>query len=217
MTYPRERWTMAELDRRCLERAEYRRTAPALLELEGCRCAVRDLGVGGLRIEPAPAGRVWHVDQQVRGTLVLRTGERVAIVGRIGRLDRAGMSLLPAGDPWPTAAQVEAERWVLRQRNRERRSAPRLPISPAPADGASTTTPLRDVSATGLRYQLTRFESAPAVGSRIEGALQLDAMTVIEVRGRVARHMGREIAVIFDPPGLDEGVLALLHERFFPR
>jgi PilZ domain len=72
------------------------------------------------------------------------------------------------------------------------------------------------VSATGLRYALTRFEAAPAMGSRIEGALQLDADTAIEVRGRVVRHVGREIAVAFDPPGLDPAVLEMLHLRFFP-
>ena len=63
---------------------------------------------------------------------------------------------------------------------------------------------------------LTRSESAPATGSRIEGALQLDAETVIEVRGRVVRHVGREIAVAFDPPGLGADVLLMLHQRFFP-
>src|SRR5712691_9089297 len=55
-----ERWNVARLDRRAVPRVEYRRTAPALLELEGYRCAVRDLGCGGLRVEPAPAGRVWE-------------------------------------------------------------------------------------------------------------------------------------------------------------
>src|SRR5712691_4967129 len=55
-----ERWSVARLDRRVVPRVEYRRTAPALLELEGYRCAVRDLGCGGLRVEPAPAGRVWE-------------------------------------------------------------------------------------------------------------------------------------------------------------
>ncbi len=208
---------MAGLDRRSLARAEYRRTAPALLELEGCRCAVRDLGPGGLRVEPAPAGRVWLLDQHVAGTLVLRTGERLALGGRIGRVDRAGLALFPDGDAWPSAADIAAERAALFQRHRERRSAPRLPILPATADAQRAQTPLRDVSATGLRYSLTRFESAPAVGSRIEGALQIDAETRIEIRGRVVRHVGREIAVSFDPPGLDPAVLALLHERFFPR
>ena len=72
------------------------------------------------------------------------------------------------------------------------------------------------MSAAGLRYALTRFESAPAIGSRIEGELQLDADTAIEVRGRVVRHVGREIAIAFDPPGLDPAVLELLHRRFFP-
>src|SRR5437868_7566997 len=217
MPTPRERWRMAQLARRCVERAEYRRTAPGLLEIEGYPCAVRDLGLGGLRIEPAPAGRAWHVDQQVSGTLVLRDGDRVELHARIGRVDRAGLAFLPDGACWPTAAAIEAERTALLQRHRERRGAPRLPIPQPTADASATRTPLRDVSATGLRYVLTRSESAPATGSRIEGALQLDAETVIEVRGRVVRHFGREIAVAFDPPGLDPAVLALLHRRYFPQ
>jgi hypothetical protein len=215
MTPPRERWTAAHLDRRSLPRAEYRRTSPALLELDGCRCAVRDLGLGGLRVEPAPGGRVWSVNQQVAGTVVLRTRERIAVEARIGRIDRAGLALFPASDLWPTGADIDAERTALLQRQRERRAAPRLPI-PLAADASGTGTPLRDVSAVGLRYALTRFESAPAIGSRIEGALQLDADTAIEVRGRVVRHAGREVAVAFDPPGLDPAVLELLHQRFFP-
>lgn len=218
MTAPPERWTAARhLDRRGLARAEYRRTAPALLELEGFRCAVRDLGLGGLRIEPAPGGRVWRVEQQVAGTVVLRTGERVAVEAWIGRIDRAGLALFPDSDRWPTAVEIEAERAALLQRHRERRAAPRLPIPQSASDQAGSGTPLRDVSAGGLRYALTRFESAPAIGSRIEGALQLDADTAIEVRGRVVRHVGREIAVVFDPPGLDPAVLEMLRRRFFSR
>ena len=209
-----ERWRIAQLDRRTLARAEYRRTAPGLLELEGCHCAVRDLGPGGLRIEPAPAGRVWQYGELVTGILVLRAGDRIPIRARIGRVDRAGLALFPEGGGWPSMVAIEGERATLVQRHRERRAAPRLPI-PAPA-GDSRGTPLRDVSATGLRYVLTQSESAPATGSRIEGALQVDAETVIEVRGRVVRHLGREIAVAFDPPGLNAAVLALLRRRFFP-
>ena len=216
MTAPRERWTAAHLDRRCLARAEYRRTAPALLELDGCHCAVRDLGVGGLRVEPAPGGRVWSLHQRVSGTVVLRTGDRIPLGACIGRIDRSGLAFFPDGDRWPTVMDIEAERATLLLRHRERRGAPRLPIPVSTSDAPGTGTPLRDVSATGLRYALTRFESAPSIGSRIEGALQLDAETSIEVRGRVVRHMGREIAVAFDPPGLDPAVLELLHQRFFP-
>jgi hypothetical protein len=213
---PFDRRKLTQLDRRLLPRAEYRRTSPALLELEGFRCAVRDLGLGGLRVEPAPAGRVWLPDQDVVGTIVLRTGERVELGGMIGRVDRAGLALFPGDHRWPTPVHIEAERAALIQRHRERRSAPRLPI-PIPAGRApASVTGLRDVSATGLRYMLTSTESAPATGSRIEGSLQLDAETVIDVRGRVVRHVGREIAVVFDPPGLDAKVLALLHQRFFP-
>ena len=209
-----ERWRIAQLDRRTLARAEYRRTAPGLLELEGCHCAVRDLGPGGLRIEPAPAGRVWQYGELVTGILVLRAGDRIPIRARIGRVDRAGLALFPESGQWPSMVAIESERATLVQRHRERRAAPRLPI-PAPT-GGSRGTPLRDVSATGLRYVLTQSESAPATGSRIEGALQVDAETVIEVRGRVVRHLGREIAVAFDPPGLNAAVLALLRRRFFP-
>ena len=211
-----ERWSASRLDRRAVPRVEYRRTAPALLELEGYRCAVRDLGFGGLRVEPAPAGRAWEGNQRVTGTLQLRTGEQIAISGQIGRLDRAGLALFPDGGAWPTAAAIEAERATLQQRHRERRSAPRLPI-PAPAAGVpGPGTALRDVSATGLRYTLNPTESAPATGSRIEGALRVDADTTIEVRGQVVRHSGREIAVVFDPPGLDPELLTLLRQRFFP-
>jgi PilZ domain len=211
-----ERWNVARLDRRAVPRVEYRRTAPALLELEGYRCAVRDLGCGGLRVEPAPAGRVWEGNQQVAGTLQLRTGERFAIGARIGRVDRAGMALFPDGNGWPSSTAIETERTTLLQRHRERRAAPRLPI-PTPAAGPlGPGTPLMDVSATGLRYTLSPTESAPATGSRIEGALRVDADTTIEVRGQVVRHNGREIAVAFDPPGLDRELLALLRQRFFP-
>ncbi len=213
---PLDRWRMAQLDRRTLPRAEYRRTAPGLLELEGYRCAVRDLGHGGLRVEPAPAGRVWQAGEQVGGSLVLRTGERVPIEGIIGRVDRSGLAIVPDGGGWPTPAAVELERTTLLQRHRERRSAPRLPIPFPPGTPPGSRTGLRDVSASGLRYMLTHAERAPAAGSRIEGALQLDAETVIDVRGRVVRHIGREIAVAFDPPGLDAQVLAVLHQRFFP-
>jgi hypothetical protein len=198
-------------------RVEYRRTAPALLELEGYRCAVRDLGPGGLRIEPAPAGRVWQVGQQVGGALVLRAGVRIELRARIGRIDRAGLALFPDGVLWPTAAAIESERATLMQRQRERRAAPRLPIPARPAGTISASTPLRDVSATGLRYRLTDSESIPATGSRIEGLLQVDAETAIDVRGWVVRHSGREISVAFDPPGLDPSVLTLLQQRFFPQ
>ena len=212
-----ERRRVGQLDRRSLDRVEYRRTAPGLLELETYRCAVRDLGPGGLRVEPAPAARVWRLGEQLSGTLVLRAGDRIPLSATIGRIDRAGLALFPDGGPWPSAAAIEEERARLLQRHRERRAAPRLPI-PGPAAGASgASTPLRDVSATGLRYMLTASESAPALGSRIEGALQLDAETVIDVCGRVVRHYGREIAVALDPPGLHPGVLTLLRQRFFPR
>lgn len=208
------RWSAPQLDRRSYPRAEYRRTAPALLELEGFRCAVRDLAPGGLRVEPAPAGRVWETGQRVRGVLHLRTAGRVAIDGMIGRIDRAGVAVVPDEGAWPEPDAIDAERSSLVRWHHERRSAPRLPL-PAVADrGAST--PLRDVSATGLRYALAPNERAPATGSHVAGELRLDADTVIPVRGQVIRHVGREIAVALDPPGLTPEILALLRRRYFP-
>jgi hypothetical protein len=210
------RWSEPRLDRRAAPRAEYRRTAPALLVLEGFRCAVRDLGPGGLRVEPAPAGRVWELDQLVAGDLYLRTGARVTIRGRIQRIDRAGLAVVPESGDWPEMAEIEVERAALNRNHQERRGAPRLPL-PVHVPGAPTPrTPLRDVSATGLRYALAPLESAPAPGSRLEGELRLDQDTVIAVRGRVVRQGGREVAVALDPPGLTSDVLALLRQRFFP-
>jgi hypothetical protein len=72
------------------------------------------------------------------------------------------------------------------------------------------------VSTTGLRYALAPGEGVPATGSRVEGELRLDADAVIPVRGRVVRHVAREVAVAFDPPGLTPTVMAMLRERFFP-
>jgi hypothetical protein len=210
------RWSEPRLDRRAAARAEYRRTAPGLLVLEGFRCAVRDVGPGGLRVEPAPAGRVWELDQLVAGDLYLRTGGRVAVGGRILRIDRAGLAVVPDGGGWPDPAAIELERGALVRSHQERRAAPRLPL-PVHLPGTVTPrTPLRDVSATGLRYALAPLEQAPAPGSRLEGELRLDQDTVISVRGRVVRQGGREVAVALDPPGLTPDVLALLRQRFFP-
>lgn len=207
------RWSEPQLDRRSYPRAEYRRTAPALLELEGYRCAVRDLAPGGLRVEPAPAGRVWEAGERVVGVLHLRTAGRVQIDATIGRIDRAGMALVPDSGRWPEPAIIDAERSTLVRWHHERRGAPRLPLPQLPGRGG---TPLRDVSATGLRYALAPTERAPATGSHVEGELRLDAETVIPVRGQVIRHVGREIAVALDPPGLTPDILALLRRRFFP-
>ncbi len=209
------RWSEPQLDRRAYPRAEYRRTAPALLELEGHRCAVRDLAPGGLRVEPAPAGRFWGIGQRVTGVLHLRAGGRIGIDGTIGRIDRAGLALLPASEAWPDVDAIDAERSALVRWHHERRSAPRLPL-PVPAGAGGASTPLRDVSATGLRYALAPMERAPAVGSHLEGELRLDAETVIPVRGQVIRHVGREIAVALDPPGLTPEILTLLRQRYFP-
>lgn len=209
------RWSAPQLDRRSYPRAEYRRTAPALLELEGFRCAVRDLAPGGLRVEPAPAGRVWETGQRVRGVIHLRTAGRVMIEGIIGRIDRAGLALVPDEGPWPDPETIDAERSSLVRWHHERRSAPRLPL-PALPDRGGGSTPLRDVSATGLRYALAPNERAPATGSHVAGELRLDADTVIPVRGQVIRHVGREIAVALDPPGLTPEILTLLRNRYFP-
>jgi hypothetical protein len=203
------------LDRRAAPRAEYRRTAPGLLELEGLRCAVRDLGPGGLRLEPAPAGRVWEPGQHIVGTLQLRSGGRVDISGRIRRIDRAGLAVYPEGG-WPAREAIEAERAALMRNHQERRAAPRLPLPHRTAGGIGPRTPLIDVSTTGLRYLLGPTEPVPPTGSRVEGELRLDADAVIPVCGRVVRHGGGEVAVAFDPPGLDADVLAMLRRRFFP-
>jgi len=203
------------LDRRTAPRAEYRRTAPGLLELDGLRCAVRDLGPGGLRVEPAPAGRVWEPGQHVIGILQLRSGGRVEIAGSIRRIDRAGLAIYPEGG-WPGPETIESERTALMRNHQERRAAPRLPLPhPSGRDGGPRT-PLIDVSTTGLRYLLGPTEPVPATGSRVEGELRLDADAVIPVCGRVVRHGGGEVAVAFDPPGLDADVLTMLRRRFFP-
>ena len=210
------RWSEPRLDRRSAPRAEYRRTGPGLLVLEGFRCAVRDVGPAGLRVEPAPAGRVWELDQAVAGELYLRTGGRVTVRGRILRIDRAGLAVVPETSDWPDSIAIDLERAALVRNHQERRGAPRLPL-PAHLPGAATPrTPLRDVSATGIRYALAPLEQGPAPGSRLEGELRLDQETVIAVRGRVVRQGGREVAVALDPPGLTPEVLALLRQRFFP-
>jgi hypothetical protein len=209
------RWSEPQLDRRAYPRAEYRRTAPALLELEGYRCAVRDVAPGGLRVEPAPAGRAWEPGQQVSGLLHLRSGGLFQISGIIDRIDRAGLALLPCGDAWPDADSIDLERSSLVRWHHERRAAPRLPL-PTLGGPSGGHTPLRDVSATGLRYALAPSERPPAPGSHVEGELRLDVDTVIPVRGLVIRHVGREIAVALDPPGLTPDVLALLRRRYFP-
>ena len=109
------RWSEPQLDRRSYPRAEYRRTAPALLELMGYRCAVRDLAPGGLRVEPAPAGRVWEAGERLTGVLHLRAGGLVMIDGVIERIDRAGLALVPGSDAWPDPDSIDAERSALEQ------------------------------------------------------------------------------------------------------
>lgn len=206
------RWWSGGLDRRATPRAEYRRTPPALLEFAGLRCAVRDLGTGGLRIEPAPPGRVWTLDIAVAGEIQLRGSGRLPIAGRIARIDRAGLAILPDGTAWPSEDAITTERTLLLQGRRERRVAPRLSV-PVTFDATSS---LRDVSATGLRYLVGPQEPSPALGDSVAGAIRLDSETVIEIRGRVVRQVGHEVAIAFEPPGLRSEVVAVLRHRFFP-
>ncbi len=166
-------------------------------------------------MEPAPAGRVGEFGERVTGVLHLRAGGAVSIGAAIGRIDRAGLALVPDSGAWPDLDAIDAERAALVRWQHERRTAPRLPL-PVLAGAAGASTPLRDVSATGLRYALAPSERAPAPGSHVEGELRLDAETVIPVRGKVIRHVGREIAVALDPPGLTPEILALLRRRYFP-
>jgi hypothetical protein len=137
------------------------------------------------------------------------------VSGRIHRIDRAGLSIVPESSHWPDFATVEMERAALVRNHQERRTAPRLPLPVQQTGAANSNTPLRDVSANGLRYALGPSEHAPSPGSRLEGELRLDVDTVISVRGRVVRHANREVAVALDPPGLTPEILALLRQRFF--
>jgi hypothetical protein len=136
------------------------------------------------------------------------------VAGRILRVGATGLVIVPDGSgAWPAATTLETERNDLQRHQRDRRSEPRIPL-PMFLPNGTTPGPLRDVSATGLRYVLSPGERAPAVGSAIEGEVRLDPDTVITIRGRVVRHMGREIAIALDPPGLGPDMLALLRRRF---
>ena len=124
--------------------------------------------------------------------MVLRARDRIAVEATIGRIDRAGLAFFPDGGRWPSAVDIEAERAALLQRHRERRAAPRLPIPSVGAGASGTAHAAPRHQRDRPRYALTSYESAPAVGSRIEGALQIDAVTAIESRpggpARGARH-----------------------------
>jgi hypothetical protein len=205
-------WRSGGLDRRVIPRAEYRRTPPALLEFDGLRCAVRDISIGGLRVEPAPPGRVWDLGVPVVGEIQLRGTGRHPIGGRIIRIDRSGLAIVPDGSAWPPEDAIIAERTLLLQGSRERRVNPRLPV-PVSFDA---TSPLRDVSVSGIRYQVAPFERPPAVGDAVSGELRVDAETIIEIRGRVIRRMGQEVALAIDPPGLPADTVERLRRRFFP-
>jgi hypothetical protein len=207
------RWDPSQRDRRA-PRAEYRRTPPARLDIGGQACAVRDVNSNGLRVEPAPPSQVWYPGQAVSGVLYLRTSPPIPVAGRILRIGRTGLVIVPDGSgAWPAAATIETERNELHQTQRDRRSEPRIPL-PKFLPNSTTPSPLRDVSATGLRYVLPPGERAPAVGSATEGEVRLDADTVITIRGRVVRCTGREVAIALDPPGLAPEMLALLRRRF---
>jgi hypothetical protein len=209
------RWDPSQRDRRASPRAEYRRTAPARLDVAGQACAVRDVNTSGLRVEPAPPGRAWYPGQAVSGVLHLRAGPPMPVAGQILRIGHAGLVIVPdESGAWPGAAMIETERQELQWTQRDRRTAPRIPLPPFLPSGAAPC-PLRDVSATGLRYLLPPNERTPALGSATEGEVRLDPDTVIPIRGRVVRHVGREIALALDPPGMGPDALALLRRRFF--
>jgi hypothetical protein len=211
---PGTRWDPSQPDRRRSPRAGYRRTPPARLDLAGQACAVRDVNANGLRVEPAPPGRVWYLGQPVSGVLYLRTSPPTPVAGTIYRIGQAGLVIVPDGSgAWPGAATIETERHGLQGSHRDRRSEQRITL-PMFLPGGTTQSPIRDVSGTGLRYVLPRGERLPALGSTTEGEMRLDADTVILIRGRVVRHTGREIAIALDPPGLAADVLALLRHRF---
>ena len=208
------RWDPSQVDRRGSPRAEYRRTPPARLDLAGQACAVRDVNTNGLRVEPAPPGRAWYPGQAVSGVLYLRTSPPTPVGGRILRIGHAGLAIVPDGSgAWPVAAAIETERHQLQRSHRDRRSKPRISL-PMFLPSGPNPSPIRDVSATGLRYVLPPSERLPALGSATEGEVRLDPDTVILIRGRVVRHAGREIAIALDPPGLGPDVLALLRRRF---
>lgn len=208
------RWDPSQPDRRTHPRASYRRTPPARLDIGAQACAVRDVGPGGLRIEPVPPSQVWHPGQAVSGNLYLRTSPALRIAGRIVRLGLAGMAIVPDGTgAWPAAATIDTERNEMQRPQRDRRSEPRIGIPLRVRDGTSPSA-LRDVSAGGLRYCLPPGEQAPAIGSRTGGDVRLDADTVITIRGRVIRCTGREVAIALDPPGVAREVLERLRARF---
>jgi hypothetical protein len=113
------RWDPSQLDRRASPRAEYRRTPPARLDVAGQACAVRDMNTNGLRVEPAPPGRVWFLGQAVSGLLYLRTIPPMPIAGRILRVGATGLVIVPDGSgAWPGAAAIETERNELGRRPR---------------------------------------------------------------------------------------------------
>jgi hypothetical protein len=208
------RWDPSQPDRRTGLRAEYRRTAPARLDVAGQACAVRDVSTNGLRVEPAPPGRAWYPGQAVSGVLYLRTSPPMPVAGWVLRVGFAGLVVVPdESGAWPSRAVIEAERRDLQRSQRDRRREPRISL-PLFRPSGTAPSPLRDVSATGLRYLLQRGERVPAAGSAVEGEVRLDPGIVIPIRGRVVRHTGREIALALDPPGLGPEALALLQRRF---
>lgn len=207
-------WDPLQPERRAGPRVEYRRTPPARLDVAGQACAVRDLNPNGLRIEPAPPKRVWHPGEAVSGVLYLRTSGPMPVVGRILRIGPTGLVIVPDGSgAWPAAGAIEAERNDLQRARRDRRSEPRVPL-PMFLPNSTSPSPLRDLSANGIRYVLLPGERTPAVGSAIEGDMRLDPDTVIAIRGRVVRCLGREVVIGLDPPGLSSDLVEALRRRF---
>jgi hypothetical protein len=150
----------------------------------------------------------------VSGRLYLRTSPPIPVAGQIFRVGAKGLVIIPdESRAWPTRATIEIERNELLQPQRDRRSEPRVPF-PMCLPNSTTPSPLRDISATGLRYLLSAGEQVPALGSVTGGDLRLDSDTVIRLRGRVVRCTGREVAITLDPPGLAPDTLELLRRRF---
>jgi hypothetical protein len=207
-------WDPLQPDRRASPRVEYRRTPPARLDVADQACAVRDLNPNGLRIEPAPPRRVWYPGEAVSGVLYLRTSRPMPVAGRILRIGPTGVVIVPDGSgAWPVVSAIETEWNDLQRTQRDRRSEPRVQL-PMFLPKSTSPSPLRDLSANGLRYLLLPGERTPAVGSAIEGDLRLDSDTVIAIRGRVVRCVGREIVVGLDPPGLSSDLAEALRRRF---
>jgi len=158
---------------------------------------------------------VWYPGQAVSGDLYLRTSPPVSVAGRVFRIGLNGLVIVADGTgAWPAPDTIETERKELQRPQRDRRGEPRIRIPSLP--NGTSPTPLRDLSASGLRYLLPPGEQTPPLGGRTEGDLRLDADTVVALRGRVIRCTGREVVIALDPPGLAADLLERLRRRFVP-